>query len=132
MREDFNVTIKETSIADSDLTAKERIKLKDTSSATPLDSVVTDETPLIISPIAYAVLDVHNEKAKGDKDYTQLLVLDANGNKYTTGSQSFMNSFFDIWNEMDLPNTGEAFDISVFRKPSKNYAGKSFISCTIL
>lgn len=132
MREDFNVTIKETSIPEEELTAKERIKLKDTSSATPLDTAVTDETSLSISPIAYAILDVHNEKAKGDKDYTQLLVIDSNGNKYTTGSQSFINSFIDIWEEMEFPVTGEAFDIKVFRKPSKNYAGKSFITCTIL
>lgn len=132
MREDFNVTIKETSIPEEKLTAKERIKLKDTSSATPLDNAVSDDTSLSISPVAYALLDVHNEKAKGDKDYTQLLVIDANGDKYTTGSQSFMNSFFDIWNEMDFSNTGEAFDIKVFRKPSKNYAGKSFITCTII
>lgn len=132
MREEFNVTIKSTSIPDEKLSAKERIKLKDTSSAIALDSAVTDEQALTISPIAYAVLDVHNDKAKGDKDYTQLLVLDANGDKYTTGSQSFMNSFFDIWDEMDFETTGEAFDIKIFRKPSKNYAGKSFITCTIL
>lgn len=132
MREDFNVTIKETSIPADKLSAKERIKLKDTSSAQPLDTAVTDETSLSISPIAYALLDVHNEKAKGDKDYSQLLILDANGDKYTTGSQSFMNSFFDIWNEMDFNNTGEAFDIKIYRRPSKNYAGKSFITCSIL
>lgn len=132
MREDFNVQIEATSIPAEKLTAKERIKLKDTSSAITLDSVVTDDDALTISPIAYAVLNVHNEKAKGDKDYTQLLILDANGEKYTTGSQSFTNSFFDIWNEIDFENTGEAFEIKIFRKPSKNYAGKSFITCTIL
>lgn len=132
MREDFNVQIESTSIPAEKLTAKERIKLKDTSSAIALDSVVTDTDSLTISPIAYAVLNVHNEKAKGDKDYTQLLILDINGEKYTTGSQSFTNSFFDIWNEIDFENTGEAFDIKIFRKPSKNYAGKSFITCTIL
>ena len=132
MREDFNVQIEATSIPAEKLTAKERIKLKDTSSAIALDSVVTDDAALTISPIAYAVLNVHNEKAKGDKDYTQLLILDADGEKYTTGSQSFTNSFFDIWNEIDFENTGEAFEIKIFRKPSKNYAGKSFITCTIL
>lgn len=132
MREDFNVTINTTSIPADKLTAKERIKLKDTSSATPLDTAVSDDTALTISPIAYALLDVHNEKAKGDKDYSQLLILDANGDKYTTGSNSFMNSFFDIWSEMDFETTGEAFDIKIYRRPSKNYAGKSFITCSII
>lgn len=132
MREDFNVKIVETSIPETELTAKDRIKLKDTSSATPLDTVLTDDEALSISPVAYAVLQVHNDKAKGDKDYSQYLILDSNGEKYTTGSNSFWNSFKDIWDEMDFQNTGEAFDIKIFRKPSKNYAGKSFITCAII
>lgn len=132
MREDFNVAIVESSTPIDELSAKDRIKLKDTSSAISLDSAVTDEESISISPIAYAVLNVHNDKAKGDKDYTQTIIIDANGDKYITGSNSFYNSFIDIWKELDFPNTGEAFDIKIYRKPSKNYAGKSFITCALL
>lgn len=130
MREEFSVTIKETS--KKDLSARDRIMLKDTSDATGLDSAVTDEQSLIISPIAYAVLETHNDKAKGDKDYEQYLIIDSNGTKYTTGSSAFWNSFKDIWDEMDIENTGEVFELKVYRKPSKNYAGKSFITCSIM
>ena len=133
MREDYSVTIKETSKATDSLTARERIMLKDTSDAKALDELVSDEQSLVISPIGYAVLSVHNEKAKGDsKDYEQYLILDSNGDKYTTGSNAFYNSFMDIWNEMGFEETGEVFEIKIYRKPSKNYTGKSFITCSIM
>lgn len=130
MRTDFNVTIASTSKAE--LTPRERLMLKDTSDAQGLDELVADDTSIIISPIGYAVLEVHNDKAKGDKDYEQYLILDSNGNKYTTGSSAFWNSFKDIWDEMNIEETGESFDLKVYRKPSKNYSGKSFITCSIM
>lgn len=132
MREDYSVKITRTSKSEDELTPREKIMLKDTSSAIGLDTAVTDDTALVIKPIGYAVLSVHNDKAKGDKDYEQYLILDASGDKYTTGSNSFWNSFIDIWDDMDIEETGETFELKVYRKPSKNYAGKSFITCTII
>lgn len=128
MRTEFNITIKESS--KTDLTARERVLLKDTSNAVKLDEVVTEDgTPFVLSPAAYAVLSVHNEKAKSDdKDYEQYLILDSDGNKYVTGSQSFWNSFADIWSDME----GEPFELSIYKKPSKNYTGKCFLTCSIV
>lgn len=128
MRTEFNITIKESS--KTDLTARERVLLKDTSNAVKLDEVVTEDgTPFVLSPVAYAVLAVHNEKAKSDdKDYEQYLILDSDGNKYVTGSQSFWNSFADIWSDME----GEPFELSIYKKPSKNYTGKCFLTCSIV
>lgn len=128
MRTEFNISIKESS--KTDLTARERVLLKDTSNAVKLDEVVTEDgTPFVLSPAAYAVLAVHNEKAKSDdKDYEQYLILDSEGNKYVTGSQSFWNSFADIWSDME----GEPFELSIYKKPSKNYTGKCFLTCSIV
>lgn len=128
MRTEFNITIKESS--KTDLTARERVLLKDTSNAVKLDEVVTEDgTPFVLSPVAYAVLAVHNERAKSDdKDYEQYLILDSDGNKYVTGSQSFWNSFADIWSDME----GEPFEMSVYKRPSKNYTGKCFLTCSIV
>ena len=128
MRTEFNITIKESS--KTDLTARERVLLKDTSNAVKLDEVVTEDgAPFVLSPVAYAVLAVHNEKAKSDdKDYEQYLILDSDGNKYVTGSQSFWNSFADIWSDME----GEPFELSIYKKPSKNYTGKCFLTCSIV
>lgn len=122
----FSVDIKESS---KELTARERIMLKDTSNATKLDEVVTSDSPLVITPIAYAILSVHNEKSKDSKDYEQYIILDNTGNKFVTGSSSFWNSFYAIWTEMAGE---EEYSIEIYKKDSKNYSGKQFLTCSIV
>ena len=116
------------------LSAPERIKIKDLSNAIALDSAETADTPLIITPDFYAELDVHNEKSK-DKDYKKYVIVDTAGNKYTTGSESFWTAFKDIAGELaKATEEGEDvgdYAIEVYRLPSKNYAGKSFLTCSL-
>ena len=123
--EGYKVTVRYASL--DNLSARERIMLKDTSDCVSLDSATT-EGIVTLKPEFYAVLDVHNEYAKDDKDYTQYIVVDADGTKYITGSESFYSSFIDIAEEMD----NEPYEIKVYRKPSKNYSGKDFITCSII
>lgn len=120
----FSVTIRETS---REISAKERVKLKDTTNAVKLDTA-TQEGRVIINPDMYAVLDIHNENGD-DKDYVNYVVIDADGTKYVTGSQSFWNSFMDIYKEMQ--NETEEWVLEVYRMPSKNRPGKDFITCSI-
>ena len=110
-----------------DLTAKERIQLKDTTDALKLDEI-TQAEPVIIKPKLYAELDIHNEMSD-NKDYKNYVVVDENGQKYVTGSASFWTSFIDIAKEME--NESEEWAIKVYRIPSKNYKGKEFITCSI-
>lgn len=124
--EGFKTSIKEVS---KDLTARERIMLKDTSNAVKLDEAANGETPLIITPVAYAVLDIHNEKSD-NKDYENYIIVDANGTKYVTGSPSFWTSFMEIWSEM--ANEEETYSLEVYKKDSKNYKGKKFLTCSII
>lgn len=118
-----------------DLDIREKIKVKDLTNAVSIDSVVTDDTPLMIVPDFYVVLSVHNERSK-DKDYKKYVLFDKAGTKYTTGSESFMTAFLSIWNEMveayGSAENMEEFAIECYRKPSKNYAGKSFLTCSIV
>lgn len=123
---DYEVTIRETS---SDLSPRERIKMKDFTNATQLDEACV-EGSFIITPASYAILDVHNERSKEDKDYTKYVILDSAGNKFITGSNSFFKSLMEIWEEMKP--TGEEFSIEVYRVPSKNYKGKFFLTCSIV
>ena len=123
--EGYKVTVRYASL--DNLSARERIMLKDTSDCVSLDSATTDGI-VTLKPEFYAVLDVHNEYAKDDKDYTQYIVVDADGTKYITGSESFYSSFIDIAEEME----NEPYEIKVYRKPSKNYSGKDFITCSII
>lgn len=126
MQKDYEVKINSTS---KELTARERVMLKDTRNAIKLDEAVS-ETPLVISPDYYAVLDVHNEKSNEDKDFQNYVVVDTDGNKYVTGSISFFEAFTEIVEEMD--GTGEEYQIEIYKLDSKNYKGKQFITCSIV
>lgn len=114
--------------ASKELTAKERVKFKDTTNAIQLDEA-TKETSLVIAPDFYVILDVHNEHSE-DKDYTKYVIVDKEGNKFVTGSESFFTSFKDIVDEMI--GTDEDYEVEVYRLPSKNYKGKEFLTCSIV
>ena len=121
----YSVTIKS---ASKELTARERIMMKDTGNAIKFDDVATDDSHFVFKPVAYVVLSVHNEKASDGKDYEQYVILSEDGYKYVTGSRSFWDAFMSIWSEMD----GESFELEVYKKDSKNYKGKKFLSCSIV
>lgn len=114
--------------ASKELSAKERIQLKDTTSALKLDEVTQTEA-VVIHPAMYAELDIHNEMSD-NKDYKNYIIVDGDGTKYVTGSDSFWTSFMDIAREME--NENEEWAIKVYRMPSKNYKGKEFITCSIV
>lgn len=129
METNYKVTIKESS---RELTAKEKIALKDLGNAVSLDGVLNENDSFIINPVDYVLLEVHNEKAKGDKDYKKFVVIDSTGTKYTTGSNSFVTKFMEIYDTMKDEAPDEDYQIEVYKRPSKNYAGKSFISCSLI
>ena len=110
------------------LSAKERVKYKDTTNAVQLDEA-TKDAPLVISPDFYVILDVHNERSE-DKDYVKYIIVDTTGNKFVTGSESFFTAFKSIVDEM--ADSGEEYEIEVYRLPSKNYKGKEFLTCSIV
>lgn len=126
MTKDYEVKI---NFVSKELTARERVMLKDTRNAIKLDEAIKD-TPLVISPAYYAVLDVHNEKSKEDKDFQNFIVVDTAGNKYVTGSASFFEAFTEIVEEMN--GTGEEYEVEIYKLDSKNYKGKQFITCSIV
>ena len=114
--------------ASKELSAKERIQLKDTTSALKLDEVTQTE-PICIIPTMYAELDVHNDMSD-NKDYKNYIIVGEDGKKYVTGSTSFWTSFMEIAKEMETET--EEWAINVYRMPSKNYKGKEFITCSIV
>lgn len=120
--------------ASRELTVKEKITLKDFNDCVGLDTVVTEEQGLIIDPDVIVEVDVHNERAKDDKDYTTIVILDKDGTKYNTSSNSLKESVQDIMDELaDLDETDKAdLKIKVFKKPSKNYSGKYFLTATVI
>lgn len=122
--ENYKVEIKESS---KELSARERISLKDTTNAIKLDEALA-EGNVIITPVDYAILGIHNEKAE-DKDYENYIIVDKSGTKYVTGSSSFWTSFIEIYEEME--DEDEEYSILAYRVESKNYKGKYFLTCSI-
>lgn len=122
----YKVTIVESS---KELTAKERIAMKDTSNAIKLDEVTKPEEPFVFTPVFYASIHVDNPNSE-DKEYTQYIFVDNDGTKYMTGSKSFFDSFLNIWNEMD--GEQEEWSIEVTKHPSKKYSGKFFLTASIV
>ena len=121
----YSATIQQSS---KDLSAKERIALKDTTTAVKLDEATKDGA-VEIYPEMWAILNIHNDKAD-PQDYENYILMDMNGEKYVTGSQSFWNSFMEIYDEMAQED--EEWGVKVYRMPSKNYAGRDFLTCAII
>ena len=121
----YSVKIRE---ASWEMSGKERVMLKDTSDAVKLDTVTTEET-VLIDVDKFAILDIHNEKSD-NKDYVNYVVVDKDGTKYVTGSNSFWSSFMNIYSEM--LTSDEPYKIKVYKLPSKNRQGKDFITCSIV
>ena len=112
-----------------DLTAKERVKIKDTTNAIKLDEA-TQGGAIVIAYDYHAVLAIHNEKLD-EPDYRQYIVVDTAGNKYVTGSESFFTAMTEIVDEMTAAGETD-YELEVYRMDSKNYKGKQFITCSIV
>lgn len=127
----YSATITETS---RELSPKERVMFKDLGNAQKLndlaDEAMRNDSKAIISNVTdYAILLIHNE-ASEDVDYENYLIVDGEGNKYYTGSKPFWNSFKSIWDEMH--EAGEEWGIQLNLIPSKNYAGKTVLTCSLI
>lgn len=123
----YSVTIAE---ASTEFRGKALLKVTDMMASAPLNDVVSAEQALILKVSDYAVVDIHNEAAKGDKDYKQYILIDADSNTYRTGSTAFYRTFKEIWDAM--ADSDEDWELKVYKVPSKNYKGKDVILCTVV
>lgn len=122
---DYKVTI---ATARKALTGKEKVMVKDFTNALSIDEL-TNNGSLVLAIENVIECDVHNP-ASEDKDYKKYVIIDGTGNKYVTGSESCITTLLDILDEMEGDN--EPFEIEFYKKESKNYKGKSFITCSIV
>ena len=73
----YEVAIKESS---KELTAKEKIRIKDLSNSTNLDALTQEQDSVIIDYDYHVILAIHNEKSKDRTDYENVVVVDKAGN----------------------------------------------------
>ena len=125
---DYKVEILESS---KELSKRERIMFKDITNAVKLDTALAgDGDTLVIQPTGFVIPPIHNGQSKNNPDYQNYIIFDSEGNKYVTGSPSFWSAFKSIWDELGDDDSG--WSIEVYKRESKNYAGKSFITCSVV
>lgn len=111
------------------MTAREKLRYTDLTDAIQLDEA-TQSGDVIIDVDKWAVINVHNEKSD-NVDYMKYVIIDKDEQVFVTGSESFWKSFVQIYEVMS--DEGETtYSIKVYRRESKNYKGKDFITCRII
>lgn len=118
------------SVVSKELSPAERIKFKDTSDAVGIDIALKDVDELVVNIDYFGVLNIHNEKSD-NKDYKNYVFVTTNGEKYVTGSESLWSSFTDISDELADSGIDELPPIKFYKKESKNYNGKYFLTCSL-
>lgn len=119
-----------------ELTPIEKIKLKDLGNTLSLDEELdtSDGNKIVFKLELVLLIDIKNSRSKsGNTNYSVTVVVDADtGIRYRTSSESFTNAISEIIDDLadnDIPLT----DVSIvaYRKPSKNYSGKNFLTCAL-
>ena len=111
------------------MAAREKLRYTDLTDAIQLDEA-TQSGDVIIDVDKWAVINVHNEKSD-TVDYMKYVIIDKDEQVYVTGSESFWKSFVQIYEVMS--EEGETtYSIKVYRRESKNYKGKDFLTCRII
>ena len=110
------------------LSGKEKVRFKDLTASKKLDEEVTEEASLLVALDNYIKLHVHNSKSE-NPDYDVMIVIDKEGNSYYTSSETFMRALESVIN--DMKDETEEWGIEVVKKPSSNFKGKFFLTCTV-
>ena len=115
------------------LAAKERIAVKNFDRAVALDEATKDGNEVRIVVSNFVECHVRNDKAKegNSKEYDCFVIIDVNGDRYRSGSESLYNAFFDIYEEMIAEAPDEPIEIIIYKQESKNYKGKGFLTCAL-
>lgn len=125
----FKSEVKE--VFGKELTKKEKVMLKDLTDCAVLGTEAeANGCDIIIHPAFYAILSIHND-ALSEPDYEAYVIVDRDGTKYQTSSDSFITSFRDIISDMEGEDP-ETWAIKVTLKPSKNRTGKSFLKAVLI
>lgn len=117
--------------ASFEMTARERIKFKDITDAVKIDEYTANNGAFTATIKGYVILNIHNPKSKSNPDYHNYVYIDVDGKKYVSGSESLWNAFNEIREELEADNDTDPIALTFYRVPSKNYAGKDFLSCSL-
>lgn len=116
-----------------ELTVRQRIAVKDFSAAEKLNDVITADNPHFTIDVDNIIkVSVHNEQSKGNSDYDVIIIIDKNGNKYRTGSETAYTSALEIYRELEAANELDGgFVLDFYKVKSNNFDG-DFIKCNLV
>lgn len=123
----YEATIVSTS---KNISKKESVLVKDLTNAISLDQATSDGQHITIDLSFYAELAIHNEHAR-ETDYKKYVLVDKAGVKYVTGSNAFWTTLQEIMDTMQ-DAADEEWALDVYKVPSKKYAGKGFLTCSVV
>lgn len=109
--------------ASRELTKREQFKVKDLFSTLKLDKETAEGAEVQIDIDYFAKVKVQPDDGEA---YNVIVLVDKNGQRYSTGSAAFINSFDTIVDVME----GEPFSVIAYKRESKR-SGKMYIACTL-
>ena len=117
------------------LTGKDKLRYMNFMNMIQLDDVVSETGESYpVNVKGFVTIDVHNEKSD-NKDYTKMVLVAEDGTLYVTGSDSFMREFENIvdvlHDDFIEAGTDPIYEINIFKRPSKNFNGKKFLTCGV-
>lgn len=112
-----------------ELSTKQGMQICDMSQHKGLSELVKTGEIIEIDVAGYAVVSIHNPKAKNQQDYDYLVVIAKDGASYFTGSDSFCEQFFTIWEAMK--DELSELKIEAYVGDSKNYE-TGFLTCRLV
>ena len=116
------------------LTGKDKLRYTNFTSMTSLDDVVAETGEKYpVSVTGFVTVEVHNEKSS-NKDYVKMVLVGEDGTLYVTGSDSFMREFeniVDVLSDDFEEGTTPVYEINIFKRPSKNFNNKCFLTCSV-
>ena len=100
-------------------------------SCVDINAATENGNSLTVSVAAYAVLEIENDRSKGEKVYQKIMIVDNDGRMYITGSPSFIENFRSVMEVMDGEDP-DSWGLEIFQMESRNYKGKNFITCKVV
>lgn len=118
MKESYSVKIY-VCARETELTAKEKIRIKDFTSFPKVEELLKRDTP--VKPVNMITLDVHNDSSE-NADYKVYVILTTDG-MYYTSSESLAESLTDILDEYEQLETEGDWGVKIEEFKSKNNTG---------
>lgn len=133
---DYDVTVVASSF--EKLRGRDRLRYTNFSTMLQMDDIVNEDgTKVPLDITGYVKAHVHNGQIE-ESDYDKLVLIGKDGDLFVTGSDSFTDSFIEIFEALTddfvddgIPVNERVYPIIAYKRPSNNIKGKTFLCCGV-